>query len=200
MKIYDLTRTLSFETEVYPGDPPFVRSAMMRLPGDVCNLSRAEMCLHTGTHADAPLHFIADGAAIDALPAEHFAGRAYVAAIKPENGIIRTAAVKEALTHLNGERILVIYTGHESFDSIPVFESEIGELIASDGIITLASDLPSVEPAAVMHRDLLGRGIVIIEALTGLGSLPADRIFLSAAPLKIKDGDGAPLRALAFIM
>jgi kynurenine formamidase len=200
MKIYDLTKTLSGETEVYPGDPPFVRSHIMRLPGDLCNMSRAEMCLHTGTHADAPLHFIGNGAAIDALASEHFAGRAYVAAVKPENGIIRTADIKEALTHLDGERILVLYTGHESFDRIPVFENEIGELLASGGIITLASDLPSVEPTAVMHRDLLSREIVIIEALTGLGSLPADRIFLSAAPLKIKDGDGAPLRALAFIM
>lgn len=200
MKIYDLTKTLSEQTEVYAGDPPFSRSNMMRLPGDMCNLSRMELCLHTGTHADAPFHFIENGDTVDMLPPEHFAGRAYAAHIEAQNGVIKTDDIKEALTYLDGENIFILYSGHESFEDMPVFENEIGALLASYGIITFASDLPSVEPAEAMHRDLLGRGIIIIEALTALGSLPEKHIFLSAAPLKIKDGDGAPLRALAFVL
>lgn len=199
MKIVDLTKTLSEQTEVYAGDPPFARSLIMRLPGDMCNVSRMELCLHTGTHADAPFHFIENGDTVDMLSLEHFAGRAYAAHIEAEDGIIKTDDIREALTCLDGERIFILYSGHEGFDDIPVFENEIGTLLASYGIITFASDLPSVEPAEAMHLDLLGRGIVIIEALTALGSLPEKHIFFSAAPLKIKDGDGAPLRAFAFV-
>lgn len=199
MNIYDLTRPLSEHTEIYAGDPPFAVSRLMSMPRDMCNLSRLDMGLHTGTHADAPLHFIENGVAVDALPAEHFAGRAYMAHIAAERGIIKTEAIQKAMDGLAGERIFVLYTGHEGFDGIPVFEEEIGALLASNGIITLASDLPSVEPAERMHRDLLGRGIIIIEALTDLAALPAHRFFLSAAPLKIRGGDGAPLRAFAFI-
>lgn len=199
MKIIDLTKTLSEQTEVYAGDPPFARSHMMRLPGDICNLSRMELCLHTGTHADAPFHFIENGETVDMLSPEHFAGRAYVASIEAQGGIIKTGDIKEALTYLDGENIFILYSGHESFDDIPVFENEIGALLSSCGIITFASDLPSIEPALAMHCDLLGRGIVIIEALTALSSLPEKHIFFSAAPLKIKDGDGAPLRAFAFV-
>lgn len=199
MKIYDLTKTLSGQTEVYAGDPPFARSLMMRMPGDMCNLSRMELCLHTGTHADAPFHFIENGETVDMLSLEHFAGRAYVAHIGAEDGIIKTDDIREALAYLDGEKIFILYSGHESFDGMPVFESGIGALLASYGIITFASDLPSVEPAESVHRDLLGRGIVIIEALTALELLPEKHIFFSAAPLKIKDGDGAPLRAFAFV-
>ncbi|MHB1154215.1 MAG: cyclase family protein [Eubacteriales bacterium] len=199
MKIYDLTKTLSEQTEVYAGDPPFARSHMMRLPGDMCNVSYINLCLHTGTHADAPFHFIENGDTVDMLSLEHFAGRAYVATIKADDGIIKTDDIREALTCLEGENIFILYSGHESFDNIPVFENEIGALLASYGINTFASDLTSVEPAEVMHRDLLGRGIVIIEALTALSSLPEKHIFFSAAPLKIKGGDGAPIRAYAIV-
>lgn len=199
MKIYDLTRSLSESTETYAGDPRFSMSRLMSMPRDMCNLSRADLCLHTGTHADAPLHFIENGDAVDSIPVGHFAGQAFMAHIVPNCGIIKTEDVKKAISSLAGEKIFVLHTGHEGFTGIPVFEDDIGELLASGGIITLASDLPSIEPAERMHRDLLGRGIVIIKALTTLAALPANRFFLSAAPLKIKDGDGAPLRALAFI-
>lgn len=197
MKIYDLTKTISDRTEVYAGDPPPLHFNIMSLPGDMCNLSGIKLCLHTGTHADAPLHFIENGLSVDMLPPEHFAGRAYAARIETSGGVIKTGDIRKVLTHLEGEKLLVLFTGHESFENIPVFENEIGSLLSSYGVITLASDLPSMEPAEKMHRDILGHGIVIIEALAGLGSLPEDRFFLYAAPLKIKEGDGSPLRALA---
>lgn len=184
MKIYDLTRTLSSETEVYPGDPAFALSHIMRMPGDMCNLGQMSLCLHTGTHADAPLHFIGNGADIGSLPLAHFAGRAYVAHIVPENGIIRTDAICRALDRLDGEHIFVVYTGHESFAGMPVFESEIGQLLRGAGIITLATDLVSAEPAGIMHRDLLEKGIVIIEALTALGRCRVTGYFCRRLPLK----------------
>ena len=77
--IYDITQPL-FECEVYPGDPKPVKTAVRRIEnGDLYNLTAISMCVHNGTHIDAPFHFLKDGKGVNEIPLEKFIGAAFVA-------------------------------------------------------------------------------------------------------------------------
>ena len=76
--IYDITQPL-FECEVYPGDSKPEKKRVQSIEeGDICNLTDISLCVHNGTHVDAPLHFYKDGKGIDRIALEKFIGPAYV--------------------------------------------------------------------------------------------------------------------------
>lgn len=76
--IYDITQPL-FECEVFPGDPKPEKKAVRRMEnGDLYNMTEISMCVHNGTHFDAPFHFIKDGKGINQIKLEKFIGVAYV--------------------------------------------------------------------------------------------------------------------------
>jgi arylformamidase len=78
-KLYDVTVLLSADVPTYPGDPPFRSEFVHSISaGDPCNLTRLSMGAHSGTHVDAPYHFLADGATVDQLPLEILIGKARV--------------------------------------------------------------------------------------------------------------------------
>lgn len=77
--IYDISQPL-FECKVFPGDPKPVKTAVRRMEnGDLYNLTEISMCVHNGTHIDAPLHFLKDGKGVSEIPLEKFIGAAFVA-------------------------------------------------------------------------------------------------------------------------
>ena len=79
MKIFDISQEV-FSCKVFPGDPSPVREQIMHISdGEICNLTRFEMCAHNGTHVDAPYHFIDVGKTIDQVDLDRFVGPAYVA-------------------------------------------------------------------------------------------------------------------------
>lgn len=186
-RVMDISREL-LSAPVYPDDPGprAVRIRSME-EGECYNLSEIHMGAHNGTHTDAPLHFIADGADIAATDPAVFCGRCTVKVF--------------------GERITA-----EDIDSLPEGCERL--LIKGGGCITPESARRMVErgircvgvegmtvgpmddPREV-HRILLGAGVGIIEALE-LSGVPEGSCFLSAAPLKIAGCEGAPCRALLF--
>src|SRR3712207_5151682 len=90
----------------WPGDIPVtIRQTMNMLQGDVCNLRTLSMSAHTGTHMDAPLHFIADGRSIDTMPPDATVGRARVIPIADEKAITRTELTQH--NPATGERVLL---------------------------------------------------------------------------------------------
>ena len=198
MKIIDLTKELSPEIDIYPGDPEIRFTRLRTFPDDGCNLTLLNFGSHTGTHIDSLKHFTVDGTSCEALELERFVGESYVIHLTPENGLICDERIFAAASGMKDEKILVIDTGSSGYENIPVFETTLPEKLKKRGIITLGLSSPSLEPSYEMHTKLLGLGITIIEGLVNLDKLDG-RTFISAAPLPIKGCDGSPVRAYAIV-
>lgn len=190
MNIIDITKDL-FEAEVYPGDPiPRKRAVLSfekEIP-DVCQVTELIMGSHTGTHLDAPLHFIPDGKDVAQIDLKKCIGKCRViecSGILPGN-IIRTisnAGVKKLL-----------FKGNVQIDvntALCLTECGMDCIGVEMGTVTVG------EQQADVHRILLAAEIVIIEGLN-LSHVDEGDYFLSACPLKMKGIDGSPVRAVLY--
>ena len=203
MKVIDISRTLTPEVAVWPGDQPFVPTWTLQISGgSTVNLSALQLSTHTGTHADAPLHYLADGAAIDEIPLLQFVGPCLVISIENTN-IIGPEHVAEN-DHLRVPRLL-FKTRHSAVaddqwdpDLVPILPAAIDRM-AEQGVVLVGTDAPSVDPADSKtldaHKALARNGIVNLENLS-LGGVEPGRYELVALPLKVAGLDGAPVRAV----
>jgi arylformamidase len=189
----------------WPTDPA-VKITLARSidAGDDANVSHLDLGAHTGTHMDAPIHFVPGGDGIDAMPPEATVGPARVIAIEdPE-----AARPEELRRHepRAGERLLLRSRNsdrdwvHQPFDPDFVHISPEGaELLAESGVRTVGVDYLSVGGyrggGAETHRALLEAGVWIIEGLD-LSSVEPGDYELVCLPVKIAGSDGAPARAL----
>lgn len=189
---------------VYDGDPAVVIERVKDIGrGDVANLSRMELGSHTGTHVDAPLHFIDGAAGADLLPLDALIGPAVVADARGASGDIDAAALA-ALEAPPTERLLLRTSNEDlwerdafSRDFVGVAEDAARELVAM-GVRLLGIDYLSIAPfgdPAPTHRALLEAGVVVVECLD-LRAAPPGRYDLVCLPLRIEGGDGAPARVL----
>ncbi len=172
---------------------------------------------HTGTHMDAPLHFIPDGTAIDGLALEALVGPAVVAdltAVAPgeEVGVER---LREALGGSpRHPRVLLRFGWSERFvdqrfySESPYLSREAAQWLVDAGVRVLGMDTPSPDDPRMgqdssddspNHFTLLGAGVILLEYLANLEALDAPEVFLVAAPLPVAGGDGAPARVLAIV-
>ena len=186
MKRIDITREL-LTAPVYPGDPEPRLEAMSRIElGDVCNTSLLHACLHTGTHLDAPRHFVPEGADTEQALLEACVGDCTVVAF---DGLL-LGAQAEAL--LGRVRRRLLFKGKTLISPSAAF------VLSDAGFRLVGVEGPSVSPAeceAAVHRQLLGSGMVLLEGLD-LSAAEPGGYFLFAAPLKIRGGDGSPVRAV----
>jgi len=188
----------------WPGDAPFERLKTLALAdGDACNLSEIRCSAHTGTHMDAPLHFIEHGAAIDSLPLDATVGPARVIEIRDPR-LIRIVEL-EPHRPQRGERLL-FKSANSRLWSVPEFQNDYvsippdtARFLAGIGVRTVGVDYLSVGHGegggAETHRILLEAGIWIIEGLN-LAAVAQGDYDLICLPLKIAGGDGAPARAI----
>lgn len=188
----------------WPSDPPVrIGLSMSIAGGDAANITEVAMSAHTGTHMDAPRHFIDDAAGIDALPLEATVGPARVIEI----GDPQVVTAAELDRHgLDGAERLLLRTRNsehrwweEDFDDGFVhIEPEAAELIAGAGIRAVGVDYLSVggmESGVQTHLALLGAGVWIVEGLD-LSGIEAGEYELLCLPLRLVGADGAPARAL----
>jgi arylformamidase len=181
----DISVSLSAGMVTWPGDPPVSIERFSSIDrGDPANVSSVSMSLHTGTHIDAPLHYLPDGASIDRMPLDATVGRARVLHIGTGKEI--------GPGHLSlykirrGERILL-----KAGTSL----SQAGaEFLVERGIRTVGIDSLSIGNDDT-HRKLLAAGIWIIEGLE-LTRVKPGTYYLICLPLKITGADGAPARAM----
>jgi arylformamidase len=201
----DISITLKEGIPVWPGDRELkiARDGDMS-SGDPYNLSWCSMSMHTGTHMDAPYHFIREGVGIDRVPLETVIGVARVIEIFDSEKI----GAEELARHdiREGERIL-FKTRNSSTDwsrqpfrrDYVSLSSEAAKWIADRGARLVGVDYLSVggfqEDQTEVHRRLLEAGIWIIEGLFMLHVQPGD-YDLICLPLKVENGDGAPARAV----
>jgi len=201
---YDVSLTLSPDVVVYPGDPPMrIRAHLSISSGDPCNVSILEFGSHTGTHVDAPRHFIDSGATIDDLSLDYFLGPAKVfdltackAIDTPDLTGLPIAAGDRILLKTRNSHFVEESSFHPDFACLT---AAAGRCLADIGIRTLGIDYLSIEeygsPGFAAHQALLSRGVVLIEGLS-LGRVPAGVYEMIALPLKIRGGDGSPVRVV----
>ncbi len=209
MRIYDVSVRLSETTPTYPGDPGVeIRSWKSLANGDSANISLLHMGAHTGTHVDAPAHFILGGGRVESLSLEALIGEAQVVEV-PENVTTIDASFTAAHCQPGRERIL-FKTRNSNFWSgeTPVFHNDFthldlgaAEYLVSQGIKLVGIDYLSIErfksKTHETHLALLSKEIVILEGLD-LRDVGAGIYELICLPLKIAggSGDGSPARAV----
>lgn len=189
----------------WPGDPEVRIDAFKEINrGDVCNVTLLSCSSHTGTHMDAPLHFIRNGRTLDSMPLDATVGPCRVIEIKDKEAV--KVSEIERLRLKKGERILFKTRNSRRkweitpFDEDFVYISkEAAALLADAKIRTVGIDYLSVggfhKDGVETHRELLGGGIWIIEGLN-LAKVKPGRYELNCLPLKVLNSEGAPARAL----
>lgn len=201
----DVTLPLRCGMVRWPDDEPVrVEKTRDLERGDGYNLSRVSMSLHAGTHVDAPLHFLAGGAGIDAMPLSATVGPARVIEILDPVAIGPAELEQHAIRA--GERILFKTANSERARKAEAFLEDYVYLslpaalrLAERGVLAVGVDYLSVGPfsegAREVHVALLEAGIWIIEGLDLSGVEPGD-YELICLPLRFERGDGAPARAI----
>jgi arylformamidase len=188
----------------WPGDPPVRIQRVQDIErGDSHTLSAMSIGSHTGTHVDAPAHFIRGGETIDRMALNVFVGKARVLEIKDEESI----KVAELLQYKirRGERIL-FKTGNSSlwksdkFSEDFIFLSpEAAQFLADQGIKLVGVDYLSVGGyrggGGIQHKVLLAAGVCVIEGLN-LSEVAPGAYHLVCLPLRLENGDGAPARVI----
>ena len=190
MKIIDISQEI-MSCKVYPGDPAPKGERLVSMDrGDVYNMSAFSMCVHNGTHVDAPFHFINEGKTIDQMPPESFVGLCYVARHNGEVTADDAAEIMEkAVNNGAAERILIAGDA--------VVTAEAAEVFADHNIKLIGNESQSVGPENApmkVHKILLSKEIVLLEGIV-LDGVEEGKYFLSALPLNIKGFDGSPCRA-----
>jgi arylformamidase len=190
---------------VYAGDPEVRIERVTDISrGDPANVSRMELGAHTGTHVDAPLHFLAGGPGVDRLPLDALIGPAVVADARGARGDVDADALA-ALDVPAGTERLLLRTRNEGLWERDGFErgyvgvtDDAARALVDMGVWLVGIDYLSIAPAsdpAPTHRTLLGAGVVIVEGLD-LREAPPGHYDLVVLPLRVVEGDGAPARAL----
>jgi arylformamidase len=196
---------------VYPGDPSPSFENYSTLQKEGVNLTRIIMGSHTGTHLDAPRHFIRGGIGIDRIPPNKLIGEAYVADLskKPIGTAITSKDLRRELEEkIAKDDIAVVYTGcserwgEESVNrDYTYLTGDAADYLVSKRVRAVGIDCLSVEKfkaaEPVVHKTLLGNGVFIIESLSSaLKQFVGRRILMICMPIKLQDGDGAPARVV----
>ena len=190
MKIIDISQEV-FSCNVYPGDPqPTLERVVAIDKGDEYNMSTLSMCVHNGTHIDAPFHFLDDGNTVEQIPLEYFVGTCYVVQRDGE------------LTACDAESILVETKEHNAAERILIggnvtVTAEAAKVFADNGIKLIGNEGVSIGPVDApmeVHKILLSANVVLLEGIV-LKDVPEGVYFLNAAPLNLAKLDGSPCRA-----
>ncbi|WP_458398033.1 cyclase family protein [Anaerotignum sp.] len=211
MKIIDLTQTISETMPVYPGTEQPKLTVANTIEKDGFRETLLSFYSHTGTHMDAPFHIYADRTSLDALPAEQFVGKALVidCCDVGEGGEIGMEYIDKTLA--DEADFLLFHTGWDKnwgqekyFGAYPVVSLEVCQYLLDSGKKGVGFDVIGIDPVSdgnlTRHKMLLSqRDIVIIENLTNLDKVGSGLFTFVALPLKYKDADGAPIRAVAII-
>ena len=203
MSFHDISLKLTGETLRWVTAPPFELEERRRMSkGDPNNSSALNMSVHSGTHIDAPFHFVADGNTIDQLPLERFIGPALVYAVEAERYItkehvagIRLDGATRVLFKTKNTALLRKQEYDPDFVAISV---EAAQSLVELGVELVGLDYLSVAHAdeqVPVHRAFLNHGVVLPEGID-LSAVAPGRYELMCLPIPLGDSDGAPCRAV----
>ncbi len=205
MKYIDISYQMSENMAIYPGNPGFgIGQAQSTSRGDAANVSLISLGSHTGTHIDAPFHFISGGAALDEFALDDMCGRAKVI---DATGCSDIEAEMLAGTGIEKGDILLfrtdtslIWNCDSILDDYVTLTYEAADYLAQKGVKLVGIDYLTIErprgrrtAGRSVHKSLLGAGVLICEGLKLRDVAPGEYEFF-CFPLNIKGLDGCPAR------
>ena len=170
---------------------------------------------HTGTHMDAPYHFVKDGITIDRIPTDVLINKAYVIDVRPKGCFAKTTAkdIKKTGVKIEKGSGVIIHTGwynkwmhRDYYFKWPCLTMDACEYLADCGVSLVGLDVPSPDDPkdkiafgeiSPHHYHFLSRGIILVEFLANLDKISKNEIELIALPLKIRGADGFCARVIA---
>jgi arylformamidase len=202
---FDISIPLDSRLVIWPGDPPlktWLAGQIDPLSGSTSNITAASLSLHSGTHIDAPCHYIQGGKGVEEIPLQACLGPARLLFHAPDRHI--TAKDLESMNLEGVERILLGTTNADRLRSSQFSDDYVALLpdaaswLAERGFRLVGIDYLSIGPPGPpgdeVHRILLEAGVVILEGIVPEGLEPGD-YELAALPLLVPGSDGAPARA-----
>ena len=205
--IYDLTLTIRNEMAVWPGDPHVHMERISKIEdGQNANVTRMNLSVHTGTHLDAPVHFISGAKSMETLPLEILMGPAQVVQLPDTVDLITAREVEQAGIAQGVIRVIFKtrntkywQTENPPFQTGFVAVSADGaEALVRMGICLVGIDYLSIAPfknSRPTHEILLKNEMIIVEGLN-LSQVQPGMYTLVCLPLKLGGSDGSPARVV----
>lgn len=213
-RVVDLSHPVDAGTQAYPGDPQPSFTPHSTIASEGFNLLHVSMGSQSGTHVDAPYHFLEHGRGIDEMDPSLFLGTAVIADLtsKRARERITWTDLASVADRLGPGRILVLHTGWDRHYGTPAYydhpflDKDAARQILDAGVGTIATDAinpdetvldgPQPEGFPVHHVVAEASGI-IAENLTNLAAVDFPEPLLSLLPVRLTGADGAPVRAVA---
>ncbi len=196
MRFFDATRPLAADMQVFPGDPE-IRFVMHE--SDASRITELHLSTHSGTHIDAPLHFLENGEPIDRLPFSSLVGPCRVLDLRHVGSRIEPEDLDGRMTGARKVLLKTWYSERREFaPGYPHLAPAAASLAVQGRIDCLGIDSPSIEAmdgGGRVHRTLLSRGVAVIEMLD-LSGIAAGDYWLIALPLRLTGLDGSPARVV----
>ncbi len=209
MQIFDLSHVIDESMPVYPGtDLPKIKQKAT-VAGDGYNEKKLSLTTHIGTHIDAPAHMLEKGARLDQMPVGAFYGRAAIIDVTQyRDNRIELDFLQAHRSLFTAHEYILFYTGYDNdwqqnsyFKGFPVLTEAAAKWLVGHGLKGIGLDACSVDPVGsenpAIHHILFNAGLLIVENLTNLYQLQNQSFTFCCFPLKIRDADGSPVRAVA---
>jgi len=214
MKIIDLTLTVSDKIPTFPGSPQPSFIPWENVKEDGYNLELLFLSTHTGTHMDAPYHFLEKGAKIHEISLKKLVSEAVLIKSKKKGGESITKIDIQKFEKKHGKiasfSSVIFYTGWQRnlqkkyyFTKNPGLSVSAAKYLASKKINLVGIDSPSIDLGKdskfSVHQIFAKKGILIVENLANLEKIKSSKFHLVVLPLKLKNATGSPVRAIAFV-
>jgi len=212
MTILDLTLTISKNLPMFPGSPKPQFISWSTIKKDGYNLELLFLSSHSGTHMDAPYHFIKNGKKIHEIPVSRLTNNAILIKLrkKANQAISKNDIIKFEKKHgiIPKNATIIFATGWQKnlqskyyFEKNPGLSVSAAKYLASKKINLVGIDSPSIDlgndTKFSVHQILSKNNILIVENLANLEKIPKNHFKLVVLPLKLKDTTGSPVRAIA---
>jgi len=196
VNIIDVTRPLSEDTLVYPGD---CHPAFRQVDHGKYLITDLHLSTHTGTHIDAPVHYLKTGDTIDTIPLSHVMGTCRVLDVTHAGTSITADHLRGRLDGIGRLLLKTSFSGTDRFDeNYPSLAADAARLITGCDMKCVGIDSPSIESYecdGTVHRELLSHGCIIIELLD-LSNVEEGDYYMVALPLRFTGLDGSPARVV----
>ena len=214
MKVIDLTLTVSNKIPTFPGSPQPNFIPWENVKEDGYNLELLFLSSHTGTHMDAPHHFLEKGAKIHEISLKKLVSEAVlIKSEKKSNESITKIDIQKfekKYGKIDGFSSVIFLTGWQRnlqkkyyFTKNPGLSVSAAKYLASKKISLVGIDSPSIDLGTdskfSVHQIFAKKGMLIVENLTNLDKIKSSKFHLVVLPLKLKNATGSPVRAIAFV-
>lgn len=208
-RIVDLSQVMENSMPQYPGHPAARFELIAQVETEGFQMTDFHSVVHTGTHCDAPAHFIAGGETMEDVPLDRFVGDAVVIDVTNMGARELDETCLAGYDVRRGDIVLFCsgtdrLWGKQAYTTqYPTVAKSLANALVNRGVKAIGLDYMTPDPidteTAPAHHILLGNQLGIIENLRGMQEIVGKRVFFAAAPIKVKGSDGAFARAFAIV-